>query len=51
VSALLTARAIVEEPSDYVRRYGTVVAEFGHLTQDSGNVSWLVDTPRMGDCS
>jgi serine/threonine-protein kinase len=44
VSALLTARAIVEEPGDYVRRYGTVVAEFGHLTQDSGNVSWLVDT-------
>ncbi len=44
MSALLTVRAIDEEPGDFVRRHGTVVAEFGPVTQDSGNVSWLVDT-------
>jgi serine/threonine-protein kinase len=43
MSDLLTATTIGEEPHDHVRRQGTVVAEFGHLTQDSGNVSWLVD--------
>jgi len=26
----------------YLRRHGTVLQEFGRLTQDSGNVSWLV---------
>ena len=41
---MLTVQAIGEEPGAYVRRHGTVVAEFGALTQDSGNVSWLVDT-------
>jgi serine/threonine-protein kinase len=46
MSDLLTVRAVVEDPREYVRRQGTVVAEFGHLTQDSGNVSWLVD---LGD--
>jgi serine/threonine protein kinase, bacterial len=44
MSELLTARTIAEEPGDFVRRRGTVIAEFGPLTQDSGNVSWLVDT-------
>jgi serine/threonine-protein kinase len=43
MSELLRARTIAEEPGDYVRRHGTVVAEFGPLTQDSGNVSWLVN--------
>ena len=43
MSDLLTARAIGEEPAAFVRSTGTVVAEFGPLTQDSGNVSWLVD--------
>ena len=43
MSALLTVESIDEEPFDLVRREGTVLAEFGHLTQDSGNVSWLVD--------
>jgi serine/threonine-protein kinase len=43
VSDLLTAEAIGEDPATYVRSRGTVVAEFGPLTQDSGNVSWLVD--------
>ena len=28
-----------------MRRHGTVVATFDHRTQDSGNVSWLVETP------
>ena len=46
MSALLTPKVIDQEPSDYVRRHGTVVAEFGAATQDSGNVSWLVDTPQ-----
>jgi serine/threonine protein kinase len=43
MSGLLSVTAIGEDPLDHVRRSGTVVAEFGHLTQDSGNVSWLVD--------
>jgi len=43
MSELLTARAIAEDPGVYVRRHGTVIEEFGHLTQDSGNVSWLVE--------
>lgn len=33
-----------EAPVELVRRYGVVRREFAHLTQDSGNVSWLVDT-------
>jgi serine/threonine-protein kinase len=44
VSALLTVGSILEDPADYVRRHGAVVAEFGPRTQDSGNVSWLVET-------
>jgi serine/threonine protein kinase, bacterial len=44
MSDLLTRAAIDDAPLDHLRRQGTVVAEFGHLTQDSGNVSWLVDT-------
>lgn len=43
MSNLLTVTTIAEDPASYVRRHGAVVAEFGHLTQDSGNVSWLVD--------
>lgn len=43
MSELLTAETIAEDPVVYVHRQGTVVAEFGQLTQDSGNVSWLVD--------
>ncbi|HEX2515470.1 MAG TPA: hypothetical protein VH257_12250, partial [Chloroflexota bacterium] len=44
MSALLTAPATAEPPEAFVRRYGTVVATFDHRTQDSGNVSWLVET-------
>ena len=43
MSELLTAGTIAEDPAVYVHRQGTVLAEFGHLTQDSGNLSWLVD--------
>lgn len=43
MSSLLTVATIDEDPSDFVRRQGTVLEEFGRLTQDSGNVSWLVD--------
>jgi serine/threonine protein kinase, bacterial len=43
MSDLLTVATIDEPPLDHVSRHGTVLAEFGHLTQDSGNVSWLVD--------
>ncbi|WP_151083808.1 serine/threonine protein kinase [Nocardioides cynanchi] len=43
MSDLLTVTSIGEAPADFVRGAGSVVAEFAHLTQDSGNVSWLVD--------
>ena len=43
MAALLSVNAIDEDPGGFVRRHGSVVAEFGHLTQDSGNVSWLVE--------
>jgi serine/threonine-protein kinase len=43
MSELLSLRSIAEAPGVYVRRQGVVVDEFGHHTQDSGNVSWLVD--------
>jgi serine/threonine-protein kinase len=43
VSELLTASTITELPGAFVRRCGAVLAEYGPLTQDSGNVSWLVD--------
>jgi serine/threonine-protein kinase len=46
VHALLVPKAIDQEPGDYVGRHGRVIAEFGAETQDSGNVSWLVDTPQ-----
>lgn len=43
MSQLLTVGSIAEDPEVYVRRQGVVIAEYGHLTQDSGNVSWLVE--------
>ena len=46
MSALLTSQVIDQGPADFVRRHGAVVAEFGAATQDSGNVSWLVETPQ-----
>jgi serine/threonine-protein kinase len=44
VSELLRVTSIAEYPGTYVRRHGTVVAEFDYVSQDSGNLSWLVDT-------
>jgi len=45
---LLSASSVAEWPGDFVRRCGTVLAEFGPSTQDSGNVSFLVDVgPRL----
>ena len=43
MSELLSVTSIAEDPGVYVRHHGIVVKEYGHLTQDSGNVSWLVD--------
>ena len=43
VSGLLGSDWIEEDPGDFVRRHGTVIAEFGPQSQDSGNVSWLVE--------
>jgi serine/threonine protein kinase, bacterial len=41
----LTAVEIIDEdPSAYVRACGTVLRVFNHLSQDSGNVSWLVES-------
>jgi serine/threonine-protein kinase len=44
VSELLTVTSIAEHPGTFVRRHGLVVTEFGHLSQDSCNLCWLVDT-------
>jgi serine/threonine protein kinase, bacterial len=43
MSELLSAASTADDPGVYVRRHARVIEEFGHLTQDSGNVSWLVD--------
>ncbi len=43
MSELLRVTSIAGAPGDFVRRHGTVIAEFGPGSQDSGNVSWLVD--------
>ena len=42
MSGLLTATSIGEDPTDYVRQQATILVTFDR-TQDSGNVSWLVD--------
>lgn len=44
MSAFLSTTAIDEPPAGFVARHGRIEAEFSHLTQDSGNVSWIVDT-------
>jgi serine/threonine-protein kinase len=41
--ALLDRAVIYEPPNRYLRSVGTVFAEFGELTQDSGNVSYGVE--------
>lgn len=40
--SLLTTTRIDEQPSALVKRTGQVLHTFDHLTQDSGNVSWIV---------
>jgi serine/threonine-protein kinase len=43
MSELLRVGAITTKNiGGYVRRHATVIEQFDHLTQDSGNVSWLV---------
>lgn len=44
VSDLLTVSSIDEDPASFVRGCGTVLREYGPLSQDSGNVSWLVES-------
>ena len=41
--ALIDREAIDEPPDQYLRSVGTVFAEFGERTQDSGNVSYGVE--------
>jgi hypothetical protein len=45
VSAFLGVTGIDQPASAYVARHGRVEREFSHLTQDSGNVSWIVQAP------
>ncbi|MDN5764757.1 MAG: hypothetical protein L0H96_02390 [Humibacillus sp.] len=35
---------IDQDPANYVRQCSTVIREFNHLSQDSGNASWLVES-------
>jgi serine/threonine-protein kinase len=43
VSNLTVASSIDQDPASFVRGCSTVLREFNHLSQDSGNVSWLVE--------
>jgi len=43
VTEFLSVRTIEHDPAVYVRQHSDVLCEFSHLTQDSGNVSWLID--------
>lgn len=43
-SRLLTDATVEDDPADLVRACGVITSEFDHRTQDSGNVSWLIDT-------
>jgi serine/threonine-protein kinase len=45
VSAFLSVADIDQPASAYVTRHGRVEREFSCLTQDSGNVSWIVEAP------
>lgn len=44
VSELLTASSTDDAPEILVRRTGRIVDQFDHRTQDSGNISWVVET-------
>jgi serine/threonine protein kinase, bacterial len=43
VPALLSVTAIADDPDRYLAEQGTIVDTFDHRTQDSGNVSWVVE--------
>ena len=43
---LLERRAIEQPPGEYLRSVGTIFAEFGDQTQDSGNISYGVQVER-----
>jgi len=45
VSAFLSTSVTDEAPADFVARHGRIETEFSHLTQGSGNVSWIVTAP------
>lgn len=44
MSGLLATKSISEPPEDFVRRSGRVIGQFDHRCQDSGNISWAVET-------
>lgn len=45
MSAFLSVADIDQPASAFVARHGRVEREFSYLTQDSGNVSWVVEAP------
>lgn len=45
MSAFLSVDGIDQPAAAYVAGHGRVEREFSHLTQDSGNVSWIVEAP------
>ncbi|GAB3913323.1 serine/threonine protein kinase [Microlunatus endophyticus] len=45
MSVFLSTTVIDEAPADFVAQHGRIETEFSYLTQDSGNVSWIVDAP------
>jgi serine/threonine-protein kinase len=44
MSGLLAVENISESPEAFVRRSGRIIGQFDHRTQDSGNISWAVET-------
>lgn len=32
------------EPAEFLARHGRIAGEFSHLSQDSGNISWIIDS-------
>ncbi|HEY9290727.1 MAG TPA: hypothetical protein VIP98_05550 [Microlunatus sp.] len=48
MSELLEVTVIDSDPATYVQNHSVVRREFSHLTQDSGNVSWLIDVDGVG---
>ncbi len=44
VSGLLSASAAEHDPGDFVHRHARLLTRFDQRSQDSENVSWLVET-------